>query len=116
MPVDFGPGPIEAKQGDVFPAVAVLVEIRDADGDPVTDGEPTLRVGTLVSGPYDEPGTHLLDADLNHVGEGIWRWEPEAGQLAVGRWRMEVHPGDGAVPHDGYGTLLVRPTIPEEPS
>lgn len=115
MPVDFGSHPIEAKHGDVFPAVAVLVEIKDADGAAVTDGSPVLRVGKPMSGPYQDAGTHLLDADLIHQGDGVWRWEPAAGEIVTGRWRLSVHTEDATIPGDGYGTLLVRPTLPGAP-
>ena len=115
MPVDFGLAPIEAKEGDAWPNIEVYAKLTDVNGDPVTAGTPILRVGTFMSGRYQDAGTHLLDATLIHTADGIGRWEPTAGQLVVGRWRMEVKPDDATVPTDGYGTLVVWPALPEEP-
>jgi hypothetical protein len=107
---------IERMEGDHGPdAIIDAVAVVDVNGDPVVDGTLLLVIGQFMSGPYGAPGTALLTAEMTHEGDGTWRWEPQPGDLQVGRWRMQLLHSDVAIPSDRYGMLLVRPRLPMPP-
>ena len=103
---------IERREGDHGPdAVVDVLAVRDVNGEPVTSGL-RMVVGQFMSGDFASLGTALLDADMQHLGDGDWRWTPQEGDLRVGRWRLELAHDTVTIPSASYGVLLVRPTLP----
>jgi len=104
---------LERFEGDHGPNARFTTTVVDAEGSPVTSGV-RLRAGSLLAGPYAEAGTPLFEAEMTHLGDGEWEWEPGEDDLKVGRWLLQVTHPDVASPSDSFGRLLVRPRLPVE--
>lgn len=102
---------LERFEDDHGPNACIKTTVTDAEGSPVTSGV-RLIIGSLLAGPYDEPGIPLVDVEMTHLGDGEWRWDPEPGDLQPGWWMLQTTHPDVASPSDGFGRLLVRRRLP----
>ena len=102
---------LERFEGDFGPNARFTTTVTDALDAPVTSGV-RLVIASLVAGPWDGPGTPLVDVAMTHLGSGQWEWVPEEGDLAAGWWSMQVTHPDVASPSHGFGRLLVRQRLP----
>jgi hypothetical protein len=94
---------VERVVGDHGENGRISVRLRDIDGQLVTTGSATIRIG----GP-----SGLIERAIVHRDRGVWDFEPQEGDFsAAGTHRMEVRHSTVTAPAGAPGELFLRPQV-----